>query len=229
MMAASPSAPLTPKAKTLLSQHNVTSSSTPSSSSSGLLFDPRYLTNSIHRSITPKNPSSKVRPMIARKTLSLRRPLDQSLVDRLVHIPAPFTSSPKRRQHERQTLLSTSKSSTANTNAAPTIAVANTTRKLTPQHAKLDQGGKIILPVPDVPFPPSLHELCQTTSWPPGWTQESVIRQSGKLVGKADRYFITPDKTCKLRSLKEIERFIKALHQYNGNETLAKKHMKDFS
>jgi hypothetical protein len=90
---------------------------------------------------------------------------------------------------------------------------------------KIPTNGKII---PDIPFPSSLHEICQTTTWPPGWMMERVMRQSGTTAGQVDKYFYTPSNSCKLRSVKDVEKFTKALQHHGGDESLAKKHMKDF-
>jgi hypothetical protein len=59
--------------------------------------------------------------------------------------------------------------------------------------------------------------------WPNGWIKKTFRRQNGATKGGTDSYWYTPDKGIKLRSLKEVKRFMKALTMTNGEEEKAKK------
>jgi len=62
--------------------------------------------------------------------------------------------------------------------------------------------------------------------WPPGWTKKVFQRQSGDSKGGTDRYWYTPKHQLKLRSMAEIQRFMKALIQCEGDEVMAYKYRK---
>ena len=59
--------------------------------------------------------------------------------------------------------------------------------------------------------------------WPEGWTKKVVKRASGESKGHTDRYWYTPITQLKLRSMVEVQKFIQALEQTNGDEVAAKK------
>ena len=59
--------------------------------------------------------------------------------------------------------------------------------------------------------------------WPSGWTKKIYERQSGKSKGHLDRYWFTPQKKYKLRSMVEVKKFLKALKQTKNNDEDAAK------
>jgi hypothetical protein len=54
--------------------------------------------------------------------------------------------------------------------------------------------------------------------WPAGWKKSVVQRQSGATAGTQDRYWYTPNLEYKLRSMKEVKRFMAALAAAKGDE-----------
>jgi Methyl-CpG binding domain len=54
--------------------------------------------------------------------------------------------------------------------------------------------------------------------WPPGWTKKIFERPSGATKGTHDRYWYTPITKRKLRSMIEVNRFLAALGESNGDE-----------
>jgi hypothetical protein len=62
--------------------------------------------------------------------------------------------------------------------------------------------------------------------WSTGWMKRSFARRSGASKGSIDRYWYTPQKHFKLRSLKEVERFVRFCAENNNNEDLAFKSLK---
>jgi hypothetical protein len=54
--------------------------------------------------------------------------------------------------------------------------------------------------------------------WPAGWKKSVVQRQSGATAGTQDRYWYTPTLEYKLRSMKEVKRFMAALATAKGDE-----------
>lgn len=63
--------------------------------------------------------------------------------------------------------------------------------------------------------------------WPEGWTRILVqrINSNTATAGRLDRYWVTPTERFKLRSLVEVQRFLAALTECNGDEKEAKKRM----
>jgi hypothetical protein len=59
--------------------------------------------------------------------------------------------------------------------------------------------------------------------WPNGWIKKVFRRQNGATKGGTDSYWYTPEQGYKLRSMKEVKRFMKALTMTNGDEARAKK------
>jgi hypothetical protein len=57
--------------------------------------------------------------------------------------------------------------------------------------------------------------------WPEGWTKRTFERQSGESKGHTDSYWYTPILKMKLRSIKEIKRFMGYLHDSSGDEAQA--------
>ena len=52
---------------------------------------------------------------------------------------------------------------------------------------------------------------------------------TGKTAGTVDSYWYTPVLKYKLRSVKEVKRFLRAMEVYQTtDESIGKKHMKDF-
>mmetsp|Transcript_54579 Transcript_54579/g.132550 ORF Transcript_54579/g.132550 Transcript_54579/m.132550 type:complete len:324 (-) Transcript_54579:1166-2137(-) len=47
--------------------------------------------------------------------------------------------------------------------------------------------------------------------WPKGWTMKKYTRASGATKGGTDRYFFTPEKKYKLRSMVQVKKFIDAM------------------
>ena len=68
--------------------------------------------------------------------------------------------------------------------------------------------------LPDEPLP---------GGWPDGWTKKVFQRASGESKGHTDRYWFTPINQFKLRSMVEVNKFMQALEQTNGDEVAAKK------
>lgn len=60
----------------------------------------------------------------------------------------------------------------------------------------------------------------------PGWTKKTFRRQTGKSKGATDSYWYTPKLKYKLRSKKDIRRFMDALEQNCGDEAAAVKALK---
>ena len=73
--------------------------------------------------------------------------------------------------------------------------------------------------------PPDDHGL--VGGWPEGWWKIVVQRTSGATKGQTDKYWYTPIQKYKLRSIKEVQRFIKALEYTQGDEVQAKKIFKN--
>jgi hypothetical protein len=59
-----------------------------------------------------------------------------------------------------------------------------------------------------------------------GWTKRTFERQSGATKGDTDNYWYTPKLKKKLRSIKEVHRFVKALAKADNNEARAWKNFK---
>jgi hypothetical protein len=56
---------------------------------------------------------------------------------------------------------------------------------------------------------------------PEGWTKRTFERQSGATKGSTDHYWYTPKLKLKLRSIKEVDRFVKELAKSEGDEATA--------
>ena len=69
-------------------------------------------------------------------------------------------------------------------------------------------------------------DIESTSYWPEKWIQVKIQRQSGQRAGLFDSYWITPDKTCKLRSTKEVREYVPLLQRYNGNELLVAQNLR---
>ena len=61
----------------------------------------------------------------------------------------------------------------------------------------------------------------KTGKWPDGWTMEIYERQSGRTKGMTDKYFFSPKKKYRLRSMVEVERFLEEMVEHKGDETIA--------
>ena len=57
--------------------------------------------------------------------------------------------------------------------------------------------------------------------WPDGWTKKLFERPTGKTKGTKDRYWYSPKTQKKFRSMIEVNRFMDALKQANGDEDRA--------
>jgi hypothetical protein len=57
--------------------------------------------------------------------------------------------------------------------------------------------------------------------WPEGWVKKVFQRMSGATKGGTDKYWYSPQRACKLRSIKEVKRFLKAMQLADGNEQKA--------
>eukprot|EP00542_Grammatophora_oceanica_P015950 CAMPEP_0194036044 /NCGR_PEP_ID=MMETSP0009_2-20130614/8436_1 /TAXON_ID=210454 /ORGANISM="Grammatophora oceanica, Strain CCMP 410" /LENGTH=539 /DNA_ID=CAMNT_0038677639 /DNA_START=225 /DNA_END=1841 /DNA_ORIENTATION=- len=57
--------------------------------------------------------------------------------------------------------------------------------------------------------------------WPPGWTKKIFRRMNGATKGSTDRYWYTPVTQRKLRSMKEVARFMGHLRDNGGDEQAA--------
>ncbi|KAG7368799.1 adenosine-deaminase (editase) domain containing protein [Nitzschia inconspicua] len=64
--------------------------------------------------------------------------------------------------------------------------------------------------------------------WPEGWIMKSFRRRGGATAGRDDHYWYSPINKIKLRSIREVERFLLAMDAHDGNEDLAKKNMNAF-
>jgi hypothetical protein len=62
--------------------------------------------------------------------------------------------------------------------------------------------------------------------WPTGWTKRTFERKSGASKGHTDRYWYTPQKEYKLRSMVEVKRFMAFVKDTNGDEELAWEYFK---
>ena len=65
--------------------------------------------------------------------------------------------------------------------------------------------------------------------WPGGWTKKVYQRKSGDTKGSQDRYWFTPRENYKLRSMREVKKFLFALQKTNDDEREAKKIFKSVS
>ena len=63
--------------------------------------------------------------------------------------------------------------------------------------------------------------------WPKGWLKKKFERSSGTSKGTHDRYWFSPVEQYKFRSIKEVKKFLDCLKKTGGDETKAKKLMKD--
>jgi hypothetical protein len=68
-------------------------------------------------------------------------------------------------------------------------------------------------------------EIVDGADWT-GWTKKTFERQSGKTKGSTDNYWYTPQEQYKLRSVKEITRFVGILKKEHGDEPKAWKKFK---
>ena len=64
--------------------------------------------------------------------------------------------------------------------------------------------------------------------WPDGWIKRVYKRGGGgggsiKTAGTTDKYWYTPSKSYKLRSMVQVKKFVKALERFDGDEELAYK------
>jgi Methyl-CpG binding domain len=59
--------------------------------------------------------------------------------------------------------------------------------------------------------------------WPPGWTRKVFERQSGASKGHRDRYWYSPKKSYKFRSIKNVLEFLADMVTTGGDEELAHK------
>lgn len=68
--------------------------------------------------------------------------------------------------------------------------------------------------IPQKPFP---------GGWPPGWIERRYKRQGGQTKGSDDSYFFAPppNEKHKLRSVKEVQRYIFALNKSGGDAAVA--------
>jgi len=62
--------------------------------------------------------------------------------------------------------------------------------------------------------------------WPAGWKKKELTRQVGETKGRKDCFWYSPGEK-RFRSMVEVERFIDALQQVEGNEKLAWKITKE--
>ena len=69
---------------------------------------------------------------------------------------------------------------------------------------------------PDVPLG---GKNAPNEPWPSGWYSQSFVRQSGNSAGTTDKYFFSPKKNYKFRSLKEVRLFLLGVQQYGGGTT----------
>ena len=63
--------------------------------------------------------------------------------------------------------------------------------------------------------------------WSKGWTKRTFVRRSGASKGALDNYWYTPQKQYKLRSMKEVERFVRFCAENNNDEVVALKKLKN--
>ena len=102
-------------------------------------------------------------------------------------------------------------------------AATKTKNKTPPSDGELDQNVSSPLVWEGVPR----EDLGQP--WPEGWMKRTFKRMTGKSAGTVDSYWYTPVLKYKLRSVKEVKRFLRAMEVYQTtDESIGKKHMKDF-
>jgi hypothetical protein len=68
---------------------------------------------------------------------------------------------------------------------------------------------------------PPFEKLKGGYNWGPGWIRIAVVRPSGRKAGNVDVYYYSPTNGHMIRSMKKAEKFIKALHENGGNESMA--------
>lgn len=69
---------------------------------------------------------------------------------------------------------------------------------------------------------PPDEDVSDLGGWPPGWIKILVQRKGGSTKGTKDRYWFSPEGR-RFRSMKEVQKFLKALTACNGVEDEAKK------
>lgn len=69
--------------------------------------------------------------------------------------------------------------------------------------------------------PEATDKLTTGEPWPPGWTKKKFQRRGGTARGRPDPYWYTPVEKKKLRSMNEVNRFMAALKEANGDESKA--------
>jgi Methyl-CpG binding domain len=68
---------------------------------------------------------------------------------------------------------------------------------------------------------PAEKDYLRPEGWPPGWITKVFERQSGATRGTRDRYWYSPIRQCKLRSLVEVRRFLDILETNHGDEEVS--------
>jgi hypothetical protein len=71
------------------------------------------------------------------------------------------------------------------------------------------------------PYADLLREACNAGDWPDKWTKDIFQRTQGATKGRFDSYYFSPNKKYKLRSLVEVEWFLKILGETQNDEDLA--------
>ena len=115
--------------------------------------------------------------------------------------------------------LSSGKGNTTPKSAKPKSKKKESTVTKTPKSTKAKSPGRpkaklVWTGPPDEPL---------DGGWPKGWTKHIYERSSGATKGGRDRYWFTPVLNRKLRSMVEVKRFMAALKQSDGDETMAVK------
>ena len=61
-------------------------------------------------------------------------------------------------------------------------------------------------------------DLPMGRTWPPGWKKAVQIRKGGMSKGTEDKYWYSPEKKYKFRSLAGVARFLDVLDDFGGDE-----------
>ena len=65
---------------------------------------------------------------------------------------------------------------------------------------------------------PPTSKLPDGWNWPEGWSQKTYKRKSGESAGQTDDYFFSPKLQVKLRSRRDVVRFLERLKLFDGDE-----------
>jgi hypothetical protein len=164
--------------------------------------------------VTTKTAPAPTRTQLASSDSASRPPTEVTISTATRKIPAKKAIKAK---HTMKTAVAKKKSGKTTTGRKGTRTVASAAA--TDNVTMLDNG-QVWEGVPD-------DLVSFDVDWNKGWMKRAFMRRSGASVGSIDRYWYTPQKQYKLRSLKEVERFVRLCAENNNDEVLAFKKIKE--